>query len=182
MHCSSCEPLLDRYLEGTLAPRKLADIRGHIEQCASCRELLDEVKVVDALLFTTKVPELPQNFTFAVMAEAGTMAPVREPRHRALTFAGIYVAASWIAAILFVSVTGISPAALFNVLTGAGSQLSARYSGVMHAAPMPTPALAAFGFGVLAVDLFFAAAIAAIYFGVRPRLAAAFAAHRRPIQ
>ncbi len=73
MHCSSCEPVLDRYLEGTLAPARMAQVAAHLKTCEPCTALLSEVKVVDALLFTTAVPELPQNFTFAVMAELQSM-------------------------------------------------------------------------------------------------------------
>src|SRR5579864_7491755 len=63
VRCSSCEPLLDRYVEGTLLPRTMAQVRTHVRDCDACRELLDELKAVDGLLFTTRVPELPQNFT-----------------------------------------------------------------------------------------------------------------------
>ena len=73
MHCSSCEPLLDRYIEGTLTPREMAQVRKHLGTCRHCESLLGEVRVIDALLATTKPIELPPNFTFAVMADARTM-------------------------------------------------------------------------------------------------------------
>ena len=82
MRCSSCEPLLDRYLEGTLTPRGMIDTAAHIKSCGACARLVDEVKVVDALLFTTDVPELPANFTFAVMAEARSLPAPKPLRHR----------------------------------------------------------------------------------------------------
>ena len=179
MHCSSCEPVLDRFLEGTLPPRRMADIAAHVKTCAHCRALLDEVKVVDALLFTTQVPDLPHNFTFAVMADVKTMPPVRAPGHRVWSFLALYSAAAWVALILAIAATGISPAML-AATTGARIQtFSAQASAAFGTVPQASPELAAFGFGILALDAALAALVAFFYFGVRPRLAAVVAAPRR---
>ncbi|MGA7570105.1 MAG: zf-HC2 domain-containing protein, partial [Candidatus Aquilonibacter sp.] len=70
MRCSSCEPLLDRYIEGTLTPREMTRVTAHLHACPHCESLLTELRVVDALLATTAPMELAPNFTFAVMAEA----------------------------------------------------------------------------------------------------------------
>ncbi|MFN2450466.1 MAG: anti-sigma factor [Candidatus Baltobacteraceae bacterium] len=179
MHCSSCEPLLDRYLEATLTPRRMAQVGAHVAQCAHCRALLQEVKIIDALLFTTRVPELPHNFTFAVMADVQAMPAVRAPAHRLWSFLAIYSAAAWLAVILGIALTGTNPAAL---LAAAGRQLqhlSAQGGALFALLPHTSPALATFGFGVLAMDAVLAGLVAALYFGVRPRLAAAFALSRR---
>ena len=60
MRCSSCEPLLDRYIEGTLKARQMLDITEHLSECADCRELLDELKVIDALLQRRKCRNCPR--------------------------------------------------------------------------------------------------------------------------
>ena len=146
MRCSSCEPLLDRYLEGTLSPREMIDTSAHIATCAACARLLEEVKVIDALLFTTDVPELPNNFTFAVMAETRSLPAPKRLQHRVWSFVTLYVTAAWIAAQSF----------------------SGGASGIAQGAP----ALATFGVGVLSVDLALAAVAATVYFLIRPRLAA----------
>ena len=179
MHCSSCEPLLDRYLEGTLPARRMADIRAHIASCEHCRALLDEVKVVDALLFTTKVPDLPHNFTFAVMAEVQSMPAVRASSHRVWSFLAIYSAAAWVAAILALAFTGTSPQAVLGLAATALTGIAGQIGGALAGAPHPTPALATFGFGVLALDAVLAALVGVLYFGVRPRLASAIAFSRR---
>jgi anti-sigma factor RsiW len=176
MHCSSCEPLLDRYVEGTLAPRRMIEIRRHVESCESCRGLLDELNVVDALLFTARSPELPVNFTFAVMAEVGAMPPPRRIHHPFWSFVAIYPAAAWVATIIAIAVTGANPARLLAsagaVLAQLGNAAGSFDATLAHNLSHSMPLLAAFGFGVLAIDAALAAAVAAIYFGVRPRVAA----------
>jgi predicted anti-sigma-YlaC factor YlaD len=42
MRCSACEPLLDRYVEGTLKPPQMIAISAHLPECESCRALLEE--------------------------------------------------------------------------------------------------------------------------------------------
>ena len=178
MRCSSCEPLLDRYLEGTLSPREMIDTSAHIESCAACARLLEEVNVVDALLFTTKVPELPANFTFAVMAETRAMPAPKPHQHRLGSFVVLYLTAAWIAALALYVVSGASlqkiGAAVAAAFGGVAQSFSGGAAGIAHGAPV----LATFGAGVLSVDLTLAAAAAAIYFLIRPRLAAHLASAR----
>jgi anti-sigma factor RsiW len=172
VRCSSCEPLLDRYLEGTLTPRQMIDTAAHIRSCAACARLLDEVKVIDALLFTTDTPELPTNFTFAVIAETRSLPAPKPLQHRLWSFVTLYLTAAWIAALaLFVaSGAGLQKigAAIAAGFGGLAQSFSGGASGIAHGAP----ALATFSVGVLALDLALAAAAAAVYFLIRPRLAA----------
>lgn len=179
MRCSSCEPLLDRYLEGTLPARQMKLISAHLAQCAPCRELLEEVNVIDALLATTLVPDLPENFTFAVMAEAGSMPAPRARQHPLWSFLALYSAAAWVAVIVAMGATGTTPQALAGmtaaVLRQAGLVTGAFGNSISHGLSHSTPGLAAFGFGVLTIDFAIASAFALIYFIVRPRVAARLA-------
>lgn len=179
MRCSSCEPLLDRYVEGTLKPRQMIDITAHLRECASCRELLDELKNVDGLLATTRVPELPENFSFAVMAEVRSMPAPQARQHPVWSFLVLYCAAAWVAAVLAMVFTRTSPGAVIGAFSGAlaraGVISSALSAGVSQGLSHVTPTLAAFGIGVLTIDLAVGAAFALLYFVVRPRLVAQLA-------
>jgi anti-sigma factor RsiW len=98
VRCSSCELLLDRYIEGTLTPREMARVRAHLGACERCASLLGEVRVIDALLATTKAVELPPNFTFAVMAEARTLHVHAKRRFPLWGVLAGYLVAAWAAA------------------------------------------------------------------------------------
>ena len=69
MSCSSSETLFEGYLDNTLTPAQRARLLAHLGHCGSCKGILDELRVVDALLVSPRVVDLPQNFTFATMAE-----------------------------------------------------------------------------------------------------------------
>ncbi len=172
MRCSSCEPLLDRFLEGTLTPRELSEIATHVRSCARCAQLLEELKVVDALLLTTNASELPVNFTFAVMAETRSLPAPKPHQQRVWSFVALYLTAAWVAALAAFAVSGISLAKAGAMLALGFDRfahaLYAGATGIGHGAP----ALATFGVGVLFIDIALAAAGAILYFVVRPRLAA----------
>jgi anti-sigma factor RsiW len=179
VRCSSCEPLLDRYLEGTLKPPQMLAISAHVRECASCRELLEELKAVDGLLFTTRVPELPENFTFAVMAEANSLPAPRAHQHPLWSFIVLYSAAAWVATVLAMVLTGTKPAAVFAAISGALARAGVLSSGVSgslsHGFSHTVPAIATFGAGVLVIDVAIALAFALLYFVVRPRIVARLA-------
>jgi anti-sigma factor RsiW len=172
VRCSSCEPLLDRYLEGTLTPRQMIDTAAHIRACGACARLIEEVKVVDALLFTTDVPALPANFTFAVMAETRSLPAPKPYRHRLWSFVALYLAAAWIAAFALFAVSGLSLAKAGAAIAAGFGSLAQSFSGGAAGIAHGAPALATFSAGVLSLDLALAAAAAATYFLIRPRLAA----------
>lgn len=179
MRCSSCEPLLDRYLEGTLKPREMIAVSAHLRKCGSCRDLLEELKAVDGLLATTGVAELPQNFTFAVMAEVGTLPVPKARQHPVWSFLALYSAAAWVAAVLAMALTGTPPEKVFgevsSVLGRLGVFSGSVSAGVSHGLAHVVPTLAAFGAGVLLIDFAIAGAFALLYFVIRPRVAARLA-------
>ncbi len=179
MRCSACEPLLDRYVEGTLKPPQMIAITAHLRDCESCRALLEELRAVDGLFATTPVMDLPQNFTFAVMAEARALPAPRARQHPLWSFLILYSAAAWVAAVLALAITGTPPAAVAGVISRTlmrvGSFSSATAATLSHGFSHQTPALAAFGAGVLFIDVAVAGAFALLYFVIRPRLAARLA-------
>ncbi len=96
MNCSSFEDLLEQYFENTLLPREAASMKLHLDRCAACAALFEEVRVVDALLLTPQKTEPRANFTFAVMAEARAMhAPTRK-RTPFVAYLVSYLALAWI--------------------------------------------------------------------------------------
>ncbi|MHB8178480.1 MAG: anti-sigma factor family protein [Vulcanimicrobiaceae bacterium] len=174
MRCSSCEPLLDQYREGTLSARRTIDVAHHLRGCPSCTTLIAELKVVDALLATIKPLEPAPNFTFAVMAEVRTQpAPHRRPRYHWFALCA-YVALAWVAVALVVT-GGEGTRAALDSLAASLAILAAGAQSVMHiagATVASVPLAAAAGTGILLVDAFICAGIVYFYRSVRPRLAA----------
>ena len=60
MHCSSFEPLLDEFVDGTLTPVRTQRVAKHVADCTECSALLAELRVIDALLLTAR-PTEPQS-------------------------------------------------------------------------------------------------------------------------
>lgn len=175
MRCCSCEPLLDRYVEGTLTPREMARVSKHLRTCARCDALLTELRVVDALLATTAPVELAPNFTFAVMAETRTT-PIRAVRKLSiwavLTF---YVVGAWIALSGIYAVFGDRLAHLGTVgraTAAAGAQSVAVFSAIAQSVSPATPLVLGGVVGVLLIDTLLIIAAVTIYRATRARLAA----------
>jgi anti-sigma factor RsiW len=167
MHCSSCEPLLDRYIEGTLTPREMAQARLHLQSCEHCASLLGELRVIDALLATTNTIELPPNFTFAVMAEARSL-QMHPPRRFPLwsVLAG-YLVAAWAAATAVYVAFGPHGSfvdSLRHAVTNAVSQVGTTLSVVANSIFGPSvPVVLGGVVTLLAVDVLLAAAGLVLY-------------------
>lgn len=133
MTCSWCEERFERFLDGQLSPRERARLLAHVDGCDACRGLLEELRVVDALLLAPRTVELPENFTCATMADVRAMpapCPLRTPLAASLI---AYVVAAWslvLAALL------IAPSAVLgagrSALAVAGT-VCAALGGVQHA-------------------------------------------------
>ncbi len=183
MRCSSCEPMLDGYREGTLSPRETAGVARHIRTCAACTALLEELKVVDALLSTVTPVHPAVNFTFAVMAHVRAMPAPNVGRLPLWAIAAVYVAAAW----------ALAGAWLVGSGTGVGAAVQralAPFSTGLHAfASTATSASHAIGSNsiligtllavVIALDLLALAGIFYFYRSVRPRLLAVVTAEAR---
>lgn len=175
MRCSLCEPLLDRYVEGTLTPSEMARVTAHVRTCPHCESLLTELRVVDALLATTATVELAPNFTFAVMAEARAM-PVHA--HRKLSLWAVltfYVIGAWIALSgVYAFLGGRIPylASTGRTLANAGSQGLAALSATAQSISPATPLVLGSVIGVLLLDALLVIGAIALYRTARARLAA----------
>ncbi len=178
MRCSSCEILLDRYVEATLPPRQMTAVSAHLKTCDTCAALVNELRVVDGLMSTTKSVDLPANFTFAVMAEARTMPVAVERRLSVWSLLIFYLVAAWIALsggfALFGPRLAFLERAFAPIWSGAGNIVAA-IAGIAHGVGPAAPAVVAGVSFVLFVDVFLAGALIFFYRSVRPRLAAVLA-------
>ncbi len=96
MSCNSSENLFEGYLDETLAPAARARLLAHLAGCGRCKGLLDELRVVDALIATPRQVELPENFTFATMAEVRSLPRPHASSAPAYAYLISYLAAAWL--------------------------------------------------------------------------------------
>jgi hypothetical protein len=125
------------------------------------------------------VSELPQNFTFAVMAEVNSMPAPRARAHPVWSFIVLYSVAAWVAGVAAMLITHTPLHTVVAAITGGLAHMSVFWgavgAGVSQSVGHMAPPLAAFGAGVLAIDVAFAGAFALLYFVLRPRVVARLA-------
>ena len=179
MRCSSSEARLDAFVDGVLPPLEQTRVAAHVDGCSECAALLQELRVIDALLLTPRVVVPAPNFTFKVMAEARSL-PAPHARH-ALTASVIaaYLGFAWVAIALFFVLAGSSARSAVAALTQgglrAGDSLVALGGAASHLFGRYQLGVTAAVGGILTLDLVVAAAAVLIYTVVRPRLAASIA-------
>lgn len=169
MRCSSCEPLLDAYLEGTLRPREARAVAAHVRACGDCAALLRELRIIDALLTTARAPNVAPDFTATVVSAVRATQP-RTPRRRPVAAALLlYLAIAWAMAAL-----AAVRAHAFSTLTGRFVTLADRDVTALTAAARAlapaTPLAAAAVTAVLLLDLLLFGVIFYAYHRVRPLL------------
>jgi anti-sigma factor RsiW len=96
VNCSSSETLFEAYLDDTLLPAQRARLLAHLNACGNCKGVLEELRVVDALLASPREIELPRNFTFATMAEARSLPRPHVSPAPIYAYLVSYLAASWL--------------------------------------------------------------------------------------
>ena len=180
MRCSSCEPLLDLYVDGALPQARQAAVGAHVRACDACRGLYERLRIVDALLETHKpVGVLPADFTVALMQQVHAM-PAPPPFRQHLFRAALaYLAAAWVA--VAIAIVTIRSATLQPALHSASAVFGGIYDGVTrgaHAMWPVAPIAVSVGVTILTVDALLLVAIVLFYRNVRPRLAAALAPSR----
>jgi anti-sigma factor RsiW len=177
MRCSSSEALLDAYVEGTLDPRRRALVAAHLATCDGCTSLLEEFRVIDALLLKPRTLEPAANFTFKVMAEVRDMPRPHVHRVPTLAVLGTYVVFAWAilgAFFLFArgqALAAFAAAGAWVASVNAGFASLARATG--HVFGRHTVDVTAAMGSVLAADAVVAAALFALYNVIRSRRLAA---------
>lgn len=97
MSCSWSEERFEAYLDGTLTPRDRVRVAAHLRGCGACTGMLEELRVVDALLVAPRAVELPPNFTFKTMAEVRAMPAPSVSHVPAIAYVSAYLVAAWLA-------------------------------------------------------------------------------------
>jgi hypothetical protein len=170
MRCSSCEPRLDAYLEAALPRRQARAIAAHLHACRGCAALLRELRVVDALLSTTRPPKVAPDFTASVVSATHVTQPKAPRRMPIVAALLLYVGVAWvlaaIAALRWHEVAGLATALLAE-----GQRDLTALGAVARALAPATPLAAATVTGVLLIDLLLLGAIFYGYRRVRPMLA-----------
>ena len=95
MNCSSAEAHFERFLDAELTAAQTTRMLDHVDRCATCSSVLEELRVVDALLLAPRQVELAPNFTFATMAEARALAPATPYRAPVGAYVVSYLAGAW---------------------------------------------------------------------------------------
>lgn len=170
MRCSSCEPLLDAYLEASLTSRRGAAVARHLRGCERCTALLRELRVIDALLETAHSPGgVAADFTASIV----TAAQVRPPRTHRRTPLGLallaYLAVAWM--LVFVAARSHALTGLPAALALAGRHGAAALGAGIRALAPATPLAAAVMTGVLLFDLLLLCAVVYAYRRMRPLMA-----------
>jgi hypothetical protein len=170
MRCSSCEPLLDDYLEATLSRRQMRDVALHLQSCPACNALLEELRVVDALLATARSPgRVSSDFTAAVVS-ATAAAPLRPTRRITLWVPLLaYLLVAW-ALLALAAFDAHGVAGLFQRLAAWGEGGLAAIAAGLRAVAPETGVAAAAVTGVLLVDLLLLALMLYGYRRLRPIL------------
>jgi anti-sigma factor RsiW len=176
MRCSSSERLLDAYVDGELSPVQRARVTRHVRGCAHCESLLQELRVIDALLLGPRQLEPAPNFTFKVMAEVRCLPPPHAHRTSHWAVLATYIAFGWVAIGTFLALGGASARAAFATLSlffvRAAGALGAVAATTGHLfGPQAFDVTAVMG-GILAVDVIVACGVVAFYALLRGRRAA----------
>jgi anti-sigma factor RsiW len=162
--CSWCEERFERFLDGILTGGEHARLVAHVDRCNACRGLLEELRVVDALLLAPRAVELPADFTSATMSDVRAMPA---PRTRCAPIAALLVAYTVAAWSLAGAALLIAPDAVLSAYRSAlavTGTVAAAFAGLGHT-------FALLGGSVIVADgIVLVAAVAALRV-LRPRIA-----------
>jgi anti-sigma factor RsiW len=157
MRCSSSEKLFDGLLDGTLTGTQRRNVDVHLEACARCTSVLEELRVIDALLLTPRMLEPAPNFTQKAMAEIRTMpAPkAAAPRLPLWMAFGMYLFASWLGIGMWVAFGRPDAHGMLSLTLGVLSHVSRAFHDVggAVAAAFSSTSIASIVVLVLGVDV-----------------------------
>ena len=174
MSCSSSEDLFEAYLDGTLLPAQRARLLAHLAGCGPCKGVLEELRVVDALISSPRHVELPANFTFATMAEVRSLPRPQTTSVPVYAYLVSYLVAAW----LLIGAGFVFAAPAMRALGGSALDASASlvrvFGSVGHAGARIAGDFGALGTLLGAAIVLDVAVVLALVVGftvVRPRLA-----------
>lgn len=179
MRCSSCEALLDEYVDGTLAPSQMHRVRNHLRDCSACEQLHRELRVVDGLLLTRRPVALERDFVQAVMTRARLLPPPAPARSFVLPLAVMYIVAAWIAVGAAFAVFYRETPHTATALARTAADVFAAFERAVQMLSPAAPLALSFVIGVLAIDVALLVALVYFYRSLRPRLAEHLAVARR---
>ena len=179
MNCSSSEEQFEALIEGTLPDPIRVRVFAHVDRCTPCTSVLEELRVIDALLLAPREANLAPNFTFKVMAEVAAQPLPRPRRSPVAAFVVAYSVAAWMLIGLIVIIAGpraqtamiAAQSVLATVFSAFGGFSRVAERGFSHGLGTLTALVG----GVLVLDLLLVAAVAVAYLVIRPRLAARIA-------
>ncbi len=177
MPCSSFEPLLAPYVDGALSAPDWVRLSAHLERCGSCSGLLDELRVIDAMLVTARPVDPAPNFTVRVMAELGSLPAPRVRRASMLGVVTAYLIFAWLLIGGFFFFGGPYAKAALTVLTGSighyGSALDGLAAATSHLFGGATFGVTAAMSAILTIDILVAALAIGLHGALRARPSAA---------
>lgn len=173
MRCPACERHLGAYFERALGARRARAIEAHLRDCANCRALYHELRVVDGLLHTSRPLAPPSGVVAAVMTGVRAR-PHRHGRHVPAWLVGtLYLAVAWLAIAALWASSGVAsfvgPLAALQDASARGLDAYAAIAGTLG--PF-VPTLAAIVIVVLFLDAALLGGVLYFYRHLRPRLAA----------
>jgi anti-sigma factor RsiW len=163
--------LFEGLLDGALTSRTQAALCAHLDRCSECTGLLEELRVVDALLLRTNVLELPENFTAQTMAAVAPL-PAPRPAQRALWgLLGAYLATAWLMIALALVFDGAQARAVlggaFSIAGGEIAALGSLAHGLLRTFDSSLSSLTAVSIGALALDVIVGIALVMGYRAMR---------------
>ncbi len=174
MTCSSSEALFEAYLDDALIPAMRARLVAHVNGCGRCKGVLEELRVVDALLAAPRVVELPENFTFATMAEIRSLPRPHASPAPVVAYLVSYLVAAWLLIGAGSLLAASAMRAFGETLLDAGREIVRVAGAFGHAGARIVGdfgPLGTFVGAAIALDVAVAVAVVVGFTIVRPRLA-----------
>lgn len=174
MSCNSSEALFEAYLDDTLVPAQRARLLAHLNGCGRCKGVLDELRIVDALLAGPRPIDLPRNFTFATMAEVRSLPRPHVSSAPVYAYLVSYLVAAWLLIGAGFLLAASAMRAFGETALDVSAQLARTFGIVGHAGARVAGDFGALGpllGAALILDVVVALALVVGFTLVRPRLA-----------
>jgi anti-sigma factor RsiW len=171
--CSSSEALFERYLDDTLVPAQRARLLSHLDGCGRCKGVLEELRVVDALISSPRAIDLPENFTFATMAEVRSLPRPHLSPAPVVAYLVSFLVAAWLLIGAGFLLASSAMRAFGETALDVAAQLTRPLGALGHIAARVLDDFGAFGTVIvlaITLDVMLALALVFGFTVVRPRL------------